>query len=77
MKHDLNHIVPSPQKALFLARRQLPELVCDAINLPAKKQQQFNQLMLAFYQSGDTADMTAFMKSCLDPRIIQIMPEPQ
>lgn len=46
-----------------------------AINLPAKRQQEFNQLMLAFYASNNIAPMTAFMKSCLDPRIIEIMNE--
>lgn len=46
-----------------------------AINLPAKRQQEFNQLMLAFYASNNIVPMTAFMKSCLDPRIIEIMNE--
>ena len=46
-----------------------------AINLPARKQQEFNQLMLAFYASNDTTPMTEFMKSCLDPRMIEIMNE--
>ena len=44
-----------------------------AINLPAKRQLEFNQLMLDFYPSGDVIPMTAFMKSCIDPRIIEIM----
>jgi len=48
---------------------------CLAINLPAKKQQEFNQLMLAFYSSNDVGPMTEFMKSCLDPRCIAIMNE--
>jgi hypothetical protein len=26
-------ILPNKQKALFLAKRQLPKLVCDAVNL--------------------------------------------
>lgn len=46
-----------------------------AINLPAKRQQEFNQLMLSFYQSGNVMPMTEFMKSCLTPQIIEIMSE--
>ena len=43
------------------------------INLLAKKQLEFHQLMLAFYLSNDMGPMTAFMKNCLDPRHIDIM----
>lgn len=46
-----------------------------AINLPVKRQQEFNELMLAFYQSGDLVDMTKFMKSCLSEQVIKIMSE--
>lgn len=46
-----------------------------AINLPAKRQLEFNQLMIDFYNSNDMGPMTEFMKSCLDPRIIEIMSE--
>ena len=46
-----------------------------AINLPAKRQLEFNQLMLAFYDSGDQQQMNAFLRSCLDERVIQIMNE--
>lgn len=42
-----------------------------AINLPAKRQLEFNQKMLDFYMSNNPIEMTAFMKSCLDPRIIE------
>ena len=44
-----------------------------AINLPAKRQLEFNQLMLAFYESNDQKPMNTFMRSCLDERIIKIM----
>jgi prophage maintenance system killer protein len=44
-----------------------------AINLPAKRQLEFNQLMLAFYESGDQKPMNTFLRSCLDERIIKIM----
>ncbi len=46
-----------------------------AINLPAKRQLEFNQLMLAFYDSHDPQSMNAFMRSCLDERVIRIMKE--
>jgi Fic family protein len=44
-----------------------------AINLPAKRQLEFNQLMLVFYESGDQKPMNTFLRSCLDERIIKIM----
>jgi Fic family protein len=44
-----------------------------AINLPAKRQLEFNTEMLAFYASGDETAMNALLRSCLDPRIIAIM----
>ena len=46
-----------------------------AINLPAKRQQEFNELMLAFYADGDVTDMTQFMLSCLSPQLVTIMSE--
>jgi Fic family protein len=46
-----------------------------AINLPARRQLEFNQLMLAFYASGDQKPMNGFMRSCLDDRVVRIMKE--
>lgn len=46
-----------------------------AINLPAKRQLEFNTLMLAFYGSGDETAMNAFMRSCMDERVVRIMLE--
>ncbi|WP_069470328.1 Fic family protein [Candidatus Marithrix sp. Canyon 246] len=46
-----------------------------AINLPARRQLEFNQLMLSFYQTGDQKAMNSFLRSCLDERIIKIMNE--
>ncbi len=46
-----------------------------AINLSAKRQLEFNQLMLRFYESGERDPMNQFMRSCLDERIINIMQE--
>lgn len=46
-----------------------------AINLPAKKQLEFNELMLDFYASNQTGSMTEFMKNCLGSKTIEIMSE--
>lgn len=46
-----------------------------AINLPAKRQLEFNNLMLEFYQTGQQKNMNLFLRSCLDKRIIKIMKE--
>ena len=45
------------------------------INVPAKRQLEFNELMLDFYQSNDYQPMMAFMRSCLDKRAVKIMCE--
>lgn len=45
------------------------------INLPAKRQLEFNRLMLEFYESGEQQPMTAFLRTCLDERLIKIMLE--
>ncbi len=46
-----------------------------AINLPAKRRLEFNQLMLAFYENNDQKPMNAFMRSCMDDRVVKIMKE--
>ena len=48
-----------------------------AINLPAKRQLEFNRLMLDFYSTGDQDAMNNFLRSCLDKKIINIMKENQ
>lgn len=45
------------------------------INLPASKQQIFNENMLRFYSSGDQAEMNAFMRRCMDERVVRIIRE--
>lgn len=59
----------------FMMNGYLLQQGYPAINLPAKRQLEFNQLMLDFYPSGDQAAMNTFMRSCLDERIIHIMKE--
>jgi len=44
-----------------------------AINLPAKRKLEFNQHMLEFYSSADPGPITAFMKDCLEQKIIEAM----
>jgi len=44
-----------------------------AINLPAKRQLEFNHLMLAFYETGEQQAMNTFLRTCLDERVISIM----
>ena len=46
-----------------------------AINLPAKRQLEFNRLMLKYYESGAQQPMNAFLRTCLDERVIKIMQE--
>jgi prophage maintenance system killer protein len=46
-----------------------------AINLPAKRQLEFNTKMLTFYDSADEKEMNLFLRTCLDPKIIEIMKE--
>jgi len=46
-----------------------------AINLPAKRKLEFNELMLQFYDNGEEAEMNAFMRSCIDLRMLEIMSE--
>ena len=47
-----------------------------AINLPAKRKLEFNELMLEFYESGDERLMNRFMRSCVDPRVLKLMERP-
>lgn len=46
-----------------------------AINVPATRQLEFNQLMLRYYESGDMVEMNQFMRSCLSPKVVRIMKE--
>lgn len=46
-----------------------------ALNLPASRQLEFNQLILDFYDSGDESAMNRFMRTCIDRRVVKIMSE--
>ena len=59
----------------FMMNGILLEAGYPVINLPAKYQREFNQLMLQFYESGNDTAMIKFMKSCLDSKLIIIMSE--
>lgn len=54
----------------FIMNALLLDTGFPVINVPAIRQQEFNQLMLAFYESNDQRAMNAFMRSCLDSRVI-------
>lgn len=57
----------------FMMNGVLLDAGYPAINLPAKRKLEFNELMLDFYASGDEAPMNQFMRSCVDPRVIRLM----
>jgi len=59
----------------FMMNGHLLQHGYPAINLPAKRQLEFNTLMLAFYDSGNESAMNAFMRSCMDERVLRIMRE--
>ena len=59
----------------FMMNGHLLSQGCPVINLPASKQQIFNENMLRFYSSGDQAEMNAFMRSCMDERVVRIIRE--
>lgn len=46
------------------------------INVPAKRQQEFNQLMLEFYATADMSEMNQFLRSCLNEKIIENFKQP-
>ncbi|MBN7771237.1 cell filamentation protein Fic [Marinobacter daepoensis] len=46
-----------------------------AINIPASRQLEFNELMLRFYESDDQCEMNRFVRSCMDERAVRIMKE--
>lgn len=44
-----------------------------AINVPAKRQLEFNTLMLKFYETGNQIEMNQFLRSCIDHEIEKIV----
>jgi len=46
-----------------------------ALNLSANRKLEFNELMMRFYETGDETEMNGFMRSCIDPRMVEIMSE--
>ncbi|MCY9827734.1 Fic family protein [Vibrio chagasii] len=41
------------------------------INVPAKRQQEFNTLMLDFYTTNDIQPMNQFLRSCIDEKLMK------
>ena len=59
----------------FIMNGNLLQHGYPVINIPAKRQLEFNQKMLSFYNSHDHKEMTEFVLSCIDSRTTQIMSE--
>ncbi len=59
----------------FMMNGMLLDAGYPAINLPAKRQLEFNTLMLDFYETGQQQPMNTFLRSCLDKRVISILLE--
>ena len=57
----------------FMMNGLLLQAGYPAINVPAKRQLEFNQLMLDFYDSGDESATNHFMRTCVDSRLEKIM----
>lgn len=55
----------------FMMNGILLDLGYPIINVPAKRQQEFNQLMLDFYNTANTSKMNQFLRTCLNPKIIE------
>ena len=48
---------------------------CPTLNLSANRKLAFNELVMRFYETGDETEMNGFMRSCIDPRMVEIMSE--
>ncbi len=59
----------------FMMNGVLLDAGYPAINLPAKRQLEFNHLMLDFYDTGRQQAMNTFLRTCLDQRTVVIMQE--
>lgn len=55
----------------FMMNGILLEAGYPIINVPAKRQEEFNQLMLEFYSSGNMTPMNKFLRECVNPKIIE------
>ena len=59
----------------FIMNANLLKHGYPVINVPAKRQLEFNQKMLYFYNLHVHKEMTEFMLSCIDNKVIEIMSE--
>lgn len=55
----------------FMMNGILLEAGYPIINVPAKRQKDFNELMLDFYSSGDTSAMNKLLREFVNPKIIE------
>ena len=59
----------------FIMNANLLKHGYPVINVPAKRQLEFNQKMLNFYNLHEYKEMTEFMLTCIDGKVIEIMSE--
>lgn len=88
--YTLSNINPNKANALMIAKRQLPEFVYDAVQLEGKNfsfpeiqtlleritigGHKLSEQQIAINQA-DEKEMNRFLRTCLDPKIIDIMEE--
>jgi Fic family protein len=59
----------------FMMNGLLLDAGFPAVNVPAKRQMEFNQKMIDFYKNNNMGPMNDFLRSCLDKKLIDIMEE--
>jgi Fic family protein len=59
----------------FMMNGMLLSAGYPAVNVSAKRQMEFNQKMIDFYENSNTGPMNDFLRSCLDQKLINIMDE--
>jgi hypothetical protein len=59
----------------FLMNGILLERGYPIINLPAKRQLEFHTKMIRFCDTDEEGEMSAFLRDCLSPKILDIMRE--
>ncbi|MBT3368474.1 MAG: Fic family protein [Nitrospina sp.] len=59
----------------FMMNGLLLDAGYPAVNVSAKRQMEFNQKMIDFFENNTTGPMNDFLRSCLDKKLINIMEE--
>jgi len=66
--HDVNK-----RTGRFMMNGILLDKGYPPINVRANRQQEFNEKMIEFYNTGEMKPMNLFLRSCMDPKIKEIM----